>query len=196
MGTSWRGLLFIRSALSNSLWPHGLQHTRLPPVLHYLPSFTQTHVHWVGDAIQPSHPLSSPSPPTLNLSQHQGLFRLVTYFHQRDVALFSPALSLSQHQGLFRWVTYFHQRDVALFSPVLSLSSIRVFSSESPLHTRGSKDWSFSISPSNEYSASISFRMDFFDLLAVQGSLNWGVSTLNSQNRGKIRRNINHHPSW
>ena len=75
--------------------------------------------------------------------------------------------------------------------------SIRVFSSESPLHIRGSKYWSFSfsISPSSEYSALISFRMDFFDL-AAQGSLSWGVSTLNSPNRGKIRRNINHHPSW
>ena len=43
---------------------------------------TQTHVHWVGDAIQPSHPLSSPSPPTSNLSQHQGLFRWVSSSHQ------------------------------------------------------------------------------------------------------------------
>ena len=43
------------------------------PVYHQLPEFTQTHVHRVGDAIQPSHPLSSPSPPALNLSQHQGL---------------------------------------------------------------------------------------------------------------------------
>ena len=43
------------------------------PVHHQLPEFTQTHVHWVGDAIQPSHPLSSPSPPALNLFQHQGL---------------------------------------------------------------------------------------------------------------------------
>ena len=43
-------------------------------VHHHLPEFTQTHVHWVGDAIQPSHPLSSPSPPAFNLSQHQGLF--------------------------------------------------------------------------------------------------------------------------
>ena len=41
------------------------------PVHHQLPEFTQTHVHWVSDAIQPSHPLSSPSPPTFNLSQHQ-----------------------------------------------------------------------------------------------------------------------------
>ena len=45
------------------------------PVHHQLPESTQTHVHWVGDAIQPSHPLSSPSPPALNLSQHQGLFK-------------------------------------------------------------------------------------------------------------------------
>ena len=45
------------------------------PVHHQLPEFTQTHVHRVGDAIQPSHPLSSPSPPALNLSQHQGLLK-------------------------------------------------------------------------------------------------------------------------
>ena len=45
------------------------------PVHHQLPESTQTHVHWVGVAIQPSHPLSSPSPPALNLSQHQGLFK-------------------------------------------------------------------------------------------------------------------------
>ena len=45
------------------------------PVHHQLPEFTQTHIHWVSDAIQPSHPLSSPSPPALNLSQHQGLFK-------------------------------------------------------------------------------------------------------------------------
>ena len=45
------------------------------PVHHQLPESTQTHVHWVGDTIQPSHPLSSPSPPAFNLSQHQGLFK-------------------------------------------------------------------------------------------------------------------------
>ena len=48
------------------------------PVYHQLPEFTQTHVHRVGDAIQPSHPLSSPSPPAPNPSQHQGLFQWVT----------------------------------------------------------------------------------------------------------------------
>ena len=45
------------------------------PVHHKLPEFTKTHVHQVSDAIQPSHPLSSPSPPAFNLSQHQGLFK-------------------------------------------------------------------------------------------------------------------------
>ena len=63
--------------MSNSLWPHVLQHTRAPPCPS-LPEFIQTHVHWVGDAIQPSHPLSSPSPPAFNLSQHQGLFKWVS----------------------------------------------------------------------------------------------------------------------
>ena len=49
------------------------------PVHHQLPELTQTHVHWVGDAIQPSYPLSSPSPPAFNLSQHQGLFKWVIW---------------------------------------------------------------------------------------------------------------------
>ena len=53
---------FSRSVMSNSLQPHELQHARLP-YLHYLPEFAQTHVHWVNDAIQLSHPLSPPSPP-------------------------------------------------------------------------------------------------------------------------------------
>ena len=64
----------VSSVVSDSLRPHGLQHPGLP-VHHPLPEFTQTHVHHVGDAIQPSHPLSSPSPPTVNLSQHWGLFQ-------------------------------------------------------------------------------------------------------------------------
>ena len=92
---------------------HGL------PVHHQLPEFTQTHVPQAGDAIQPSHPLSPPSP---------------------------PAFNLSQHQGLFKWVSSLHQ--VA-------------------------KYWSFrfSVSPSNEYSGLISFRMDWLDLLAIQRTL-------------------------
>ena len=52
------------------------------PVHHQLPESTQTHIHWVGDAIQPSHLLSSPSPPAFNLSQHQGLFQWVSSLHQ------------------------------------------------------------------------------------------------------------------
>ena len=89
------------------------------PVYHKLPEIAQTHVHPVGDAIQTSHPLSSPFPPAFNLS------------------------------------------------------SIRVFSNELVLHIRWPKYWSFSfsISPSNECSGLISFRMDWFDLLAVEGTL-------------------------
>ena len=52
------------------------------PVHHQLLELAQTHVHWVGDAIQPPHPLSSPSPPALKLSQHQGLFQWVNFLHQ------------------------------------------------------------------------------------------------------------------
>ena len=52
------------------------------PVHHQLLELTQPHVHWVGDAIQPSHPLSSPSPPTFNLSQHQGPFQWASSLHQ------------------------------------------------------------------------------------------------------------------
>ena len=89
------------------------------PVHHQLLELTQTHAHRVGDAIQPSLPLSSPSPPTFNLS------------------------------------------------------SIRVFFNESVLHIWWPKYWSFSfsISTSNEYSGLISFRIDWFDLLVVQGTL-------------------------
>ena len=64
--------------MSDSLRPHEFQHAGLP-VHHQLPEFTQTVVHRVGHAIQPSHPLLSPSPPTLNLSQHQGLYHLLAY---------------------------------------------------------------------------------------------------------------------
>ena len=90
------------------------------PVHHQLPEFTQTHVPWVGDTIQPSHPLSSP-----------------------------------------------------LLLPPSILLSTGVFSNESVLHIRWPKYWSFSfsISPSNEYSGLISFRMDRLDLLTVQGTL-------------------------
>ena len=71
------------------------------PVHQQLPEFTQTHVHWISDAIQPSHPLSSPSP-TFNLSQHQGLFKWVSSSHQvARVLEFSFNISPSnEHPGL------------------------------------------------------------------------------------------------
>ena len=72
---------FSHSVLSDSLWLHGLQHASLP-IHHQLQEFTQTHVHWVGDAIQPSHLLSSPSPPAFSLSQQQDLFKWVSSSHQ------------------------------------------------------------------------------------------------------------------
>ena len=93
--------------------------TPVLPIHHQLPELSQAHVHQVGDATQPSHPLPSPSP--------------------------LPSI----------------------------FPSVRVFSSESVLHIRWPKYWSFnfSISPSNEYSGLISFRKDWLDLLAVQGTL-------------------------
>ena len=68
------------------------------PVHHQHPEFTQTHIHWIGDAIQPSHPLSSPSPPIFNLSQHQGLFQWVSSSHQVAKVLEFQL----QHQS-FQW---------------------------------------------------------------------------------------------
>ena len=90
---------FSHSVVSDALWPHEPQHARLP-VHHQLLEFTQTHVHWIGDAIQPSHPLSSPSPPALNLSQHQGLFKWVSSSHQVAQVLEFQL----QHQS-FQWTT-------------------------------------------------------------------------------------------
>ena len=69
------------------------------PVLHHLPEFAKIHVHRVGDAIQPSHPLSSPSPPAFNLSQHQGLFKWVSSSHQVAKVLEFQL----QHQS-FQWI--------------------------------------------------------------------------------------------
>ena len=65
-----------------TLWDTMNCSTPALPVQHQLPEPTQTHVHWVGDAIQPSHPLSSPSPPAPNPSQHRGLFQWVSSSHQ------------------------------------------------------------------------------------------------------------------
>ena len=69
------------------------------PVHHQLPEVAQTHVHWVSDAIQPSHPLSSPSPPVFNLSQYQGLFQWVSSSHQVAKVLEFQL----QHQS-FQWI--------------------------------------------------------------------------------------------
>ena len=97
------------------------------PVHHQLPEFIQTHIHRVNDAIQPSHPLSSPSPPSPNPSQHQGLFQSV--MPSNHLILCRPLL---------------------LLPPIPP--SIRVFSNESTLHMRWPKYWSFSFSiiPSKE----------------------------------------------
>ena len=69
------------------------------PVHHQLPEFIQTHVHWVGDVIQPSHPLSFPSPPAFNLSQHQGLFQGVHSSHQ-----VAKVLELQLQYQSFQWI--------------------------------------------------------------------------------------------
>ena len=71
------------------------------PVHHHLPELAQTHVHWVGDAIQPSHPLLSPSPPAFILSQHQGLFQWVSSLHQVAKVL-EFQLQPQSFQWLFR----------------------------------------------------------------------------------------------
>ena len=91
------------SVLSNSLGPHGLQHIRLScPSL--IPGAYSNSFHWVGDAIQPSHPMSSPSPPVFNLSQHQGIFQWFSSSYQVTKRLEFQL----QHQS-FQWIfrTYF-----------------------------------------------------------------------------------------
>ena len=71
------------------------------PIHYQLSEFTQTHVHWVSDAIQPSHPLSTPFPPAFNLSQHQGLFKWVSYSHQVAKVL-EFQLQHQSYQWIFR----------------------------------------------------------------------------------------------
>ena len=85
------------------------------PAYHQLLEFTQTRVHWVGDAIQPSHPLSSPSPPALNLSQHRGLFKWVSSSHQVAKVLEFQL----QHQS-FQWI---FRTDLLVWSPCSSRDS-------------------------------------------------------------------------
>ena len=89
-------------------------------VLHFLPKFAQTHVHWDSDAIQPSHPLSSPSPPALSLSQHQGLFQWVGSLHH--VASASASVLPMNIQSCF-------PLGVTGLNSLLSQELARVFSS-------------------------------------------------------------------
>ena len=81
-----------------TLWLPGLQHAR-PPCPSPLPEFTQAHVHWVSDSIQPSHPLLSPSTPTFNLSQHQDLFKGVSSMHQ-----VAKVLEFQLQPQSFQWI--------------------------------------------------------------------------------------------
>ena len=92
-------LLFSCSVVSDSLRPHEPQHTR-PPCPSPTPGVHPTHVHRVSDAIQPSHPLSSLSPPALNLSQHQGLFKRVGSSHQVAKVLELQLQQYRSHSGL------------------------------------------------------------------------------------------------
>ena len=75
------------------------------PVLHHLPELAQTHIHWVGDAIQPSHPLLSPYPPAFNLSQHQGFFQRVSSLHQ-----VAKVLELQLQHQFFQWIFRINSR--------------------------------------------------------------------------------------
>ena len=165
-------MLFSPSVLSDSLWPHGLQPTRLP-VLHCLLEFGETYVHWVSDAIQPSHPLLSPSPPAFNLSKHQ--------FSQFSSVSSMPGLPVHHQLREFtqtqrpssQWCHPAISSSVVPFSSCPQPLPASVFSNESTLRMRWPKYWSFSFSiiPSKEHPGPISSRMNWLDLLAVQGTL-------------------------
>ena len=88
---------FSHSVVSDCLQPHELRHAR-PPYPSQLQDSTQTHVHWVGDAIQSIHTLSSPSPPALNLSHHQGFFKWVSTSHQ-----VAKVLEFQLQHQYFQW---------------------------------------------------------------------------------------------
>ena len=77
-----KNVQFSCSVLSEPLWLHGLQYARLPCPSPTPGAYLKTHVRWVSDATQLSHPLLSPSPPACNISQHQGLFKWVSSSHQ------------------------------------------------------------------------------------------------------------------
>ena len=96
----FRSVQFSRSVMSDSLRPHGLQHARLLCPSPTLGAYS-IHVHWVGDAIQTSHPLSSPSPPIFNFSQLQGLFQWVSSWHQ-EAKVLELQLQHQSFQLIFR----------------------------------------------------------------------------------------------
>ena len=79
-------------------WSHGAQHARLP-FFYYLPELAQIHIHWVGDAIQTSHPLLPPTPNALNLFQHHGLFQWVGFSH-----LVAKVLEFQLQHQYFQWI--------------------------------------------------------------------------------------------
>ena len=96
-------ILFSRSVMSDSLQPHASQHAS-PPYPLPTPGVYPTHVHQVGDVIQPSHPLSSPFPPAFNLSQHQGLFKWVSFEKWGSLLQVAQVLEFQlQHQS-FQWI--------------------------------------------------------------------------------------------
>ena len=103
--------------------------------LHHLPGFVQTHFHGIGDAIQPSHPLLSPSPPALNLSQHQGLFQWVSSSHQVAKVL---QLQHRSFQWMFRvdflkdWLAWSSFSTVTVYLMGLEVSAFLIFSSHGP----------------------------------------------------------------
>ena len=98
---SQRTIHSVQSLRGFRLWDPTDCSTPGLPVHHQLPEFTQTHVHWVSDAIQPSRPLLSPSPPPLNLSQHQGLFTWLNSSHQVAKVL-ELQLQHQSFQSIFR----------------------------------------------------------------------------------------------
>ena len=153
------------------------------PVHHQLPEFIQTHVHRVGDAIQPSHPLLSSSTPTFNfprISSVQFSCSVVSDSATPWIAARQASLSITNSRSSLRHTSIelvMPCSYLILCRPLLLLPpiphSIRVFSNESVLCIRWPKYWSFSfsISPSNKYSGLISFRIEWFALLTVQGTL-------------------------
>ena len=112
---------FSLSVVSNSLRPYELQYTRLP-VHHQLLELPQTHVHWVGDAIQLSHPPSFP-PPAITLSQHQGLFRWVSSSNQ-EARVLEFQLQHQSFKWIFKWLISFRMDWLNLLAVQRTLKSL------------------------------------------------------------------------